>query len=180
VIATVDNHIRSYKNVITYLDVRTCRYYRTAIHEYSVAEVDALREFKDDTLRNLQVRTARAQTAPEKYPAAPANQLPGRKGGEQFLHGISIAKRANRGPGHPRYGLRPVPPALAHRSRARLCPGAPRDAVAVRRASPSPRSARARRPGGLGWLRRSGPTGPGWLGCDSPILLRSSSLTQAS
>ena len=26
VIATVDNHIRSYENVIAYMDVRTCRY----------------------------------------------------------------------------------------------------------------------------------------------------------
>lgn len=73
VIAAVDNHIRSYENVITYLDVRTCRYYGTAIHEYSVPEVDALREFKDDTLRNVQVRTARTQTALKKYPAAQAN-----------------------------------------------------------------------------------------------------------
>jgi hypothetical protein len=58
VIATVDNHIRSYKNVIAYLDVRTCRNYGAAIHEYSVSEVDALREFKQDTLRNVQARTA--------------------------------------------------------------------------------------------------------------------------
>lgn len=73
VIAAVDNHIRSNKNVIAYLDVRTCRYYCTAIHEYSVPEVDALREFKDDTLRNVQVRTARTQTALKKYPAALPN-----------------------------------------------------------------------------------------------------------
>ena len=46
-IGTVYNHIRSYENVIAYMDVRTCRYYCTTIHKYSVPEVDALWKFKD-------------------------------------------------------------------------------------------------------------------------------------
>ncbi len=72
-ITTVDNHIRSYENVIAYIDVRTCRYQCTTIHKYSVPEVDALRKFKNSTLRNIQVRTARTQTTLKKDPAAPVN-----------------------------------------------------------------------------------------------------------
>ena len=72
-ITTVDNHIRSYENVIAYMDVRTCRYYGTTIHKYPIPEVNALWKFKDSTLRNIQVRTARTQTTLKKDPAAPVN-----------------------------------------------------------------------------------------------------------
>ena len=55
VITAVDNYIRSDENVIAYTDVRACRYYRATIHKYSVPEVDALWEFKDNTLGNVQL-----------------------------------------------------------------------------------------------------------------------------
>ncbi len=124
VIATVDNHIRSYENVIAYLDIPTCRYQGTAINEYSVPQVDALREFKDDTLRNYQVRTARTQTTPEKYPAAPANELPGGKGGEQLLHGISAGERTDPGPRHSRHGPRQCLRRLRTPGESAIFPGA--------------------------------------------------------
>jgi hypothetical protein len=73
VITTVDNHIRSNENVITYMNVRACRYQCAAIHKYPVPELDALWKLKYRTLRNIQFRTARTQTTLKKYPAAPAN-----------------------------------------------------------------------------------------------------------
>ena len=72
-ISAVDNHIRSYEDVIAYMDVRMCRYQGTTIHEYPVTEVDVLRKFKDSTLTNVQARTARTKKTPKKYPAAPEN-----------------------------------------------------------------------------------------------------------
>jgi hypothetical protein len=48
-LSQVDNHIRSYENVITYMNVGTCRYQCTTIHKYPVPELDALWKLKDGT-----------------------------------------------------------------------------------------------------------------------------------
>jgi hypothetical protein len=74
VITTVDNHIRSYENVITYMNVGTCRYQCTTIPKYPVPELDALWKLKDGTLRNIQFRTARTQTTPQWAGDAPPPQ----------------------------------------------------------------------------------------------------------
>jgi hypothetical protein len=96
VITTVDNYIRSYENVITYMNVGTCRYQCATIHKYPVPDLDALWKLKDGTLGNIQFRTARTQTTLKKYPATPANWLPRGQGDEQFLRGNPAGERTDR------------------------------------------------------------------------------------